>query len=333
MTEAEYNISRLNSGGLIVNYRCTSKCRHCLYGCSGAWPDDYITPEQTKVNLSKIRSLGCRSVHVGGGEPFMHPDGLIGMLETARECGVGIDYIETNSSWFNGSSDASALLKELRSVGVDTLLLSISPFHTEYIPFVRVKELASACSSSGISVFPWIMDFAGDAERMGSDKRHSLEEYCSVFGEGYIERAIHLYGLTERGRALKLVRPYRRHMTVEETLKESSETCFELAGTSHFHVDLYGNYLPGLCSGMAIDVGDLGRTLDAERYKFLGILYSDGIEGLLKEAVSEYGFAPRDTGYISKCDLCYHIRRYLVHDCKLNARDLKPENYYKEEYT
>ena len=41
--------------------------------------------------------MGCPSVHIGGGEPLLRPDKLQAVLEAASDCGVGIDYVETNS--------------------------------------------------------------------------------------------------------------------------------------------------------------------------------------------------------------------------------------------
>ncbi|MGD8504018.1 MAG: radical SAM protein, partial [Syntrophobacterales bacterium] len=95
-------IKRLSSGGVITNYYCTSACGHCLYGCSPRWKKDYIDRETLGKILQKIKSLGCNSIHVGGGEPFLNPDGLKMVVEVVRSHGVHLEYVETNSSWFNG---------------------------------------------------------------------------------------------------------------------------------------------------------------------------------------------------------------------------------------
>ncbi|MBT8370325.1 MAG: radical SAM protein, partial [Deltaproteobacteria bacterium] len=96
----EFTIQRLISGGLITNYFCTSSCKHCLYNCSPQWEKRYIDRQTAEKNLQTVRSLGCRSVHIGGGEPLLRPDSLGDVLETAAEQGVSVEYVETNSSWF-----------------------------------------------------------------------------------------------------------------------------------------------------------------------------------------------------------------------------------------
>jgi hypothetical protein len=45
-------------------------------------------------------------------------------------------------------------------------------------------------------------------------------------------------------------------------------------------------------------------------------------------AVSDHGFEPDDR-YLSKCDLCFDIRRYLLVDKKLELRELQPQGHYE----
>ena len=94
----EFAINRLRSGGLITNYFCTSRCKHCLYNCSPEWSKRYIETETARKNLEAVRSLGCRSVHIGGGEPLLRSEKLARVLEIAAEIGVSMKYVETNAS-------------------------------------------------------------------------------------------------------------------------------------------------------------------------------------------------------------------------------------------
>ncbi len=56
-------IRRLTSGGIMTNYKCTSRCAHCLYRSSPQWPDDYIGGEILDGVCESILSLSCRSIH------------------------------------------------------------------------------------------------------------------------------------------------------------------------------------------------------------------------------------------------------------------------------
>lgn len=326
-TGRSLHISRLQSGGLITNYYCTSRCAHCLYACSPRWEKRYIDDDMTRLNLRKIASLGCRSIHVGGGEPLLDPGGLAKVLRIASEEGVYIEYVETNSSWFRDLDSAVEILSELKNSGLATLLVSISPFHNEHIPFAKVKGTIEACRRAGISAFPWTSDFYREIDAMGDNTPHALEEYATRFGADYLRRIPSRYWIHMGGRALKTFEEIFSKRDVGYLLSRNPRGCSELRDTSHFHLDLFGNYIPGLCSGLAIHRDDLGTELSPEAYPLLTTLYTSGIKGFLDMATSRFAFAPAPS-YLSKCHLCLDIRRFLVTGKHVESRELQPEGFY-----
>lgn len=321
-------IRSLSSGGLITNYFCSSRCRHCLYGCGPEWRKDYITPAQTERNLTKLKSLGCRSVHIGGGEPVLRPEALLLVLETAARLGVGIEYLETNSSWYHDHDSAVALLRRLAGAGLETVMVSISPYHNEFIPFEKVRGVMEATRVAGLGLFAWIQDFMPDVTAFPESVPHPLAEYEARFGAGYIKSLVSRYGLTLRGRPLKTYAATLERRPLASLLASETGSCRELGTTQHFHIDVYGGYLPGLCSGLSIAVDDLGTALDPERYPLLCRLYGSGIRALLEHAQSAHGFAPA-AAYHSKCDLCQDIRGWLTRQAPGRYRELAPAEFYQ----
>ncbi len=328
MSPKTLSISRLMSGGLITNYFCTSTCRHCLYRCSPRWPKDFISVETARANLKTIRSLGCSSVHIGGGEPLLRPEGVATVLEVADEVDVYVEYIETNSSWYQNHDAACAILEELVDRGLSILLVSISPFHNEHIPFYKVKGVIAACRQTGISVFPWVSDFIPDLGAFDERGRHNLEEYQELFGEDYVEKLPSRYWISPGGRALDTFAGFSPGKSVDQLAADGSRGCHELAEVSHFHVDLYGYYIPGLCAGLSIDRDDLGSPLDPREYPIISRLYSGGIGEFVSYAAKTYGFKTSKPAYASKCELCYEIRRFLVVDQAVDSKELQPRGHY-----
>ena len=203
----ELAIRHLGSGGLITNYYCTSRCGHCLYRCSPHWAKKYIDQETTRQILQKVKDLGCHSLHVGGGEPFLDLEGLKKVLETAQALKVNIEYVETNSSWYRDEASACRDLKELKERGLTTILVSISPFHNEYIPFYKVKGVIAAARLAGISVFPWIREFYPEIDSFDEKVPHELSEYRSKFGENYLKSIPSRYWVHFGGRRLNDLQP------------------------------------------------------------------------------------------------------------------------------
>jgi len=69
-----------------------------------------MDPATAEDHLRLVRSLGCRSVHIGGGEPLLRPDNLGEILEVTGRVGVSIEYVGTNSSWFKDLESAKRIL-------------------------------------------------------------------------------------------------------------------------------------------------------------------------------------------------------------------------------
>ena len=321
-------INHLDSGGLITNYYCTSRCRHCLYGCSPGWEKQYIDRETTEKNVLKLKGLGCNSIHIGGGEPFLKPDELEMVVETTLSLGVRIEYVETNSSWYKDKESAGQILSSLSKRGLSTLLISMSPFHNEHIPFYKVKGVIEACNAVGMNVFPWISDFYAEIDTFDDKSVHTISEYENRYGGDYLAKLPSRYWIHFGGRALKTFANVFGLKSYQQVLSSNKAGCLELLDVSHFHFDLFGNYIPGLCSGLAIHYDDLGNLIFPEKYPFLHILFEKGITGLFEYVSSRYDFKPSD-GYMSKCDLCFDIRRYLVLDRGVASRDLQPKGFYE----
>ena len=325
------SIKGLVSGGIITNYDCVSHCGHCLYNCGPHRPKHDLAHDLAKRICGTIRDLGCTSVHIGGGEPLLRPQKLMGVLAAARDSRLGIDYVETNSAWFTESGKAEEILQDLQSVGVHTLLISISPFHNASIPFTRVKGVISACHKTGMQIFPWVNEFVRDLDRLDSHKTHAMPEFEAKFGPDYLKRIPDRYWIHLGGRALKTFAPILTPKNVSETLKNSPWSCARaLSDTSHFHIDLYGNYIPGLCAGLAIDMQDLGQALPSGKYPLLDVLTATGIRGLYKLSTEIHGYQPGKTGFVNHCDLCTDIRTFLLHQTDGHFPELAPLEFYAE---
>lgn len=318
---------RLISGGIITNYDCSSKCRHCGFASSPRWEKEYMTQSRADEIFAFLKGAGCHNVHIGGGEPLLIPERILPVLQSARSQGIRVEYIETNGSWHKDIAKTVAFLREMQDFNVDTLLISIDPFHNEYVPFWKIKGLMEACKNAGTGVFPWRMEFWGDLEAMGDEKPHSLEEFDKKLGPHYIQKLMGRYHLNMRGRALQTYKPYLKAYSLEEILKNSAP-CKELDGIHHFHIDFLGNFIPELCAGLSISYSDLEEGVTAEKYPFLFALDVGGIKTLYELVAEKYGFVAKKE-YVSKCDLCFDIRKHLVLDQKIDSPDLMPLGHYK----
>jgi len=286
-----------------------------------------MTSSMADEIFSILRSLGCNSVHIGGGEPLLKPDKILDILDAAQRSNIDIEYIETNASWYKDEASAMTVLKELKDHGVHTLLISIDPYHNEYIPFWKVKALIQACSKAKMNVFPWLMEFWDDIDAMDDHSPHSLDEYSRSYGRDYSLKLLKRYGINMKGRALKSYNPIMKRQSFEQILNDS-KPCKLLSGIYHFHADLYGSFIPQSCPGFSIPLRELVHGADPDKYRVFKSLETSGIRDFVELAIKEYEYKPK-AEYAGKCDLCYDIRSYLVLELGLDLPDLKPEGHYK----
>ena len=319
-------ICRLQSGGLITNYVCSSACAHCSYRSSPKRDRGYIAEERAAAVFRTSRQLGCSGMHIGGGEPLLDPEGLKGVLRAARTEGMAVEYVETNSSWYRDEASAVALLRELRGLGCETLLVSIDPFHNEFIPFAKVKGVLGACRRAGMGIFPWVMEFYDEIERLGDETAHSLAEYEATYGPGYLQDVESRYWITLCGRALDTFGPLHAGHDVATVLAHASRSCPRLLGTGHFHIDLYDNYVPPGCVGLSVRREDLGRPLDRDRYPIFLTLLEQGVGGLHALA-RDFGYEPSGV-FAGECALCADLRSFLARSVPERFPELAPAEFY-----
>ncbi len=181
----------------------------------------------------------------------------------------------------------------------------------------------------GIQAFPWVNEFVRDLSRLDMNRAHGMAEFEAAFGSDYLKRIPDRYWIHLGGRALQTFRPVYPQHPLEQILENSPLNCSRtLSDTSHFHIDLYGNYVPGLCAGLAVAMDDLGRPLTEADYPLLHRLATSGIRGLFRMAVRDYGFVPQRRAYLNHCDVCHEIRGALVQADKGRFKELAPEGHY-----
>lgn len=321
---------RLLSGGIIANYQCPAACGHCLYGCSPSAQPGYMD-EATAIKLcAHLRRLGCRSIHIGGGEPFLNIDGLIILIKAIIDSGLQIDYIETNAAWISGDNERNKqILWDVVNAGGDYIMVSADPFHIEFIPFWKPDTLIRLLKEMHISYFVWQDRYLPMLRKLDPQKKYDGQALQQGLGKNVIDKCALEYGMSYNGRALNLA----RRLGKKKALNELTGTgpCMELRNTSHFHVDFLERYIPPGCTGMGILMEDVGGELDPTQYPVMSKLMSGGITALL-EYVQELGYRPNPDGYVSKCELCFDIRKYLIGYDRKAHPDLTPESFYQQNF-
>ena len=319
--------------GIILTYRCHSGCKHCIYNCGPRWPDEAMSPETLRQALEALLIYPQPpQVHFTGGEPFLHFPLLLEGVRVAAELGIH-RYLETSAGWCTGEAETVERFTALREAGLEAILISCSPFHAERIPPVRaLRAIRAALEVFGARrVTVYRSEFLELMRRFDLERPTPLSRYEEEFG---VEEARRIlwdgYGLVSGGRSgyelghLVPCHPARAFAR--------QDCAGDLLYAAHSHVDLYGNFIPGFCGGLAVgDWHELPRLLDdfqAGRYPpLIEVLVDQGPYGLFEMARERYGYQPLPGGYAGKCHLCVDVRRHLVRVD--DFPELRPPGFYE----
>jgi hypothetical protein len=298
----------------MLTYRCTNKCKHCLYRCSPQQADTWMSLERAEEVFAALAGEPrLRDVHLAGGEAALKMDLLADVVALAAPMGVRLSYLETNGMWCTDGKTAREGFSKLAQAGLPGVLVSASPYHNEFIPFARTQ----ACVEAAIEVFGrggvivWIPQFYQALSQMPADKTNTLAEFRQAAGLGdRVGPVGDIYGLIPGGRVLEELREGYQAQPAEHY---RSCRCGEtLADTSHFHIDPFGNLFTGLCPGIAAGrIGDLHPKITSESHPIFWRLATGGPHALMQWAGEHHNYEPKNDAYISKCDLCMDVRRHL----------------------
>ena len=337
------------SAGIILSYKCTNECRHCMYACSPKWRGDWMNLEDGRLILSRLADMLSgiypedtagvslnMGVHFTGGEPFLRFSLLLEMVRMASRFGLPGLFVETNSFWCTDDERVERMLLQLKEAGLDGILISANPFVVEHIPFDRVERAIRLSRK----VFGWrnVMIyhdlFYSQLKALGIRGTITFEEYLRRMAERdpvSLHMGLGFPSLLPMGRApYRLGHLYRRY-PAERFFKES---CLEeLTRNWHTHIDNYHNYITGYCAGISLgdfmDDSLFEYGVDLEEHPIIGALTSKrGLEKLFKLGVEEFGYRELRDGYISKCHLCVDLRRHIALETD-EFKELNPREFYR----
>ena len=335
-------MKKIDSVGIILTYKCSSRCRHCLYASSPNW-QEFMSEETTESILSSLKNIWenykpnpfknvlFHGIHFAGGEPFLNFPLLLKTVETASRLKLYANYVETNASWCVDEDDVKEKFTLLKKSGLMRIFISCSPFHSEYIPLERVLLAIKI----GQEVFGrentivYMEHFVDLISKISIKETIPLEKWINLFGEktaGYI--FWEGYSLIPGGRSgLTLKHLWKRYPAI---YFKGKNCYFEILESQHAHIDPYGNYIPYFCGGISLgDARNLEKfyeNFNLDDLLLVRILVREGPFGLMKFA-EEYGFKESPDGYVGKCHLCVDVRKFL--NSIDNFPGLNPKGFYE----
>ncbi len=326
-------LTTIDSGGIMLSYKCNCRCAHCLYSCGPEWQGSIEVSDVARIFEGLLKtSKYLRGFHLAGGEPFLDFDRLLRIQKLATEFRIPIEYIETNAGWCLNERTTRDKLEQLRDAGLRRLLVSCSPFHAERVPLNHVCTAieigADVFGPDGIIV--WVPEFYCELSTISTERTISLEEYVESVGESNARYAIRSgYSLITGGRLGYGIGHLYERRPAERCVGERCRA--ELLESGHAHFDPYGNLIPAFCSGISLgdsrDLQALFTDFDLDSLPLVKILTEGGPHALYEFAVERFGYVPLKEGYVGKCHLCVDVRRWISRHTD-EFTELTPRAFY-----
>lgn len=319
--------------GIITNYRCTGNCPHCLYYSS---PDVNEHPEFGIINRIITQAselLPGIPVHIGGGEPFLYPEFLERTVKSVSESALELEYVETNGKLLSGENATETLLR-LRNLGLERILLSVSPFHHSSVTLgenLSAREnIISVFGSAGI--FPWHDLYYRYMENFDESEKIPFTRYIKELHEGSLREILtEIIYIHPGGRAAGLFASCLGTYPAERFFDKNCRA--EASSPVHVHLDYTGSYCAGFCAGITLGKGSAlnldslyGKGIELKEYPLLDILINRSLGDLFRYA-SDRGFWGR-SGYSSPCHLCLALRVFLYKKFPGLYSELAPDIFY-----
>lgn len=316
--------------GILFTYRCSIRCRHCLFGCAGDRPDTAMTPRQCADALAMLHETG-RVVHIAGGEAMLYWDALAESIRLAQAEDNAPHFVETNCSFASNDGIVRERFTFFAEHGMRGILASADPFHQEFVPperFLRVRRIAIEIFGKkhffgSLADDESIVELAGivrDENRLGDYVRNHPPVMVGSSRE-FLSKYLDPHSLDDPAIPLRSWGPAPSDTKCLAQFRD--ETMWEL------HIDPYGN----IQTNCGMILGHVDRIRPAQLLavgpdkanQFVHVVCEKGARGLAEIAQREYGFVLPE--HITQwCELCFLARRHLR---RFHPEVFGPEEVYQ----
>lgn len=295
--------------GLILTERCNIECAHCWLE-SGPHRSRSMDPADARGYIDQALEIPTLEwVSFTGGEPFLMPETLAGLVSYASGSGLRTECV-TNCFWAEDEVKAEGRLGALAEAGLDVINISSDDFHQRHIPFERVRNAYEAAKKLGLKIVIMTASAASSELRIREIARRLGEEDVHIVGDGEPGTRVSALavetGFIPVGRGGQL--PEEEWLVDHGPVKGPCRDVLCDVGIAPT-----GRVLPCCSATGQLQQASLGNAKEerlsvlierAEENPVYRILSTDGPF----ELAERMGFQMRE-GYVNRCHLCYEILR------------------------
>jgi len=298
---------------LLLTYRCTSRCAHCIYR-AGPHHKDVMSDRQFDDIVQALAGQPLKWIMFFGGEPLLLGGKLLHWSRMAAAHFPDADIcVFTNGYWAQTMERTHEILKNLRDAGVTTLYLSYDAFHAEYTPPANIQRILDVLQPDTLRKVVLDSEYVLGVSAPNEYNRRTQALLDKLRIPPFVHHAkneLHIAG--------RMADNLPGQWPITQFADSRCPTPYwlgpSLAEATTVEIDCHGNVTlcPGICIGNMNNtpLRDILANYNPDQHPVVEALERNGIAGLLQLAVSHDVY---DEGIraSSPCHACYELRRTL----------------------
>ena len=145
-------LTNLNKIEFAVTMACTGACIHCQNGDQSGSSGHIDAQIAVKAVREVCKYYKIEKLMTFGGESLLYPDVVCAILRAGADIGIEQRQVITNGFFSKDPDRIAKVAHDLKSSGVNDLLLSVDAFHQRTVPLETVKLFAKCALSEEIPV-------------------------------------------------------------------------------------------------------------------------------------------------------------------------------------
>lgn len=290
-------MSLFNNIGIALTRKCNASCRMCCFECNPVRTET-LTEQEVYDIIEQAKEIdGISRIGFSGGESMLCPDLLFSGLAKAKEAGMRTS-LTSNGFWGEDDIMCRRTLNTFRTLGLDSLTISVDHYHLEYVPLSAIINIIRNSRSTGIPLTLAVGD--------SLEGKRAIDILQDLGADAYTTNLI-LYPFMPVGRGCEIPDTAIYQLPYDPEWK-----CHN---NNHLAILYDGSVYP-CCSqavyGSALSIGNIReQALSDIAKKYAGkcifsTLRRRGLDWFVKIAVERFGMELPDH-FHSPCQLCNRL--------------------------
>ena len=290
-------IPLFNSVGIALTRKCNASCRICCFECNPV-RNETLTEQEVYDIIEQAKEIdGISRIGFSGGESMLYPDLLFSGLAKAKEAGMSTSFT-SNGFWGEDDIMCRRTLNTFRTLGLDSLTISVDHYHLEYVPLSAIVNIIRNSRKIGVPLTLAVGD--------SLEGKRATEILKDLGADAYTISLV-LYPFMPVGRGCEIP-----DMAIYQLPYDPTWKCHN---NNHLAVLYDGSVYP-CCSqavyGSALSIGNIREQSLADIAKkyagkcIFSTLKRRGLDWFVKIAVERFGIELPDH-FHSPCQLCNRL--------------------------